>query len=78
MSACSGWLTLHPSQYLTLSTRTLAELNTYLRQTYNEQDDEEVDKRYRAVVDCNFCLGIATSVSAFSVRVAANKACSDD
>lgn len=49
-----GWLTLHPSQHLTLSTRALAELGTYLRETFDEEGQ---------IVDCNSCLGIVTSVS---------------
>lgn len=60
----SGWLVLHPSQHLSLSTRALAELNTYLRDTFNAQDDDdETDPRHRAVVDCDNCLAIVTSVS---------------
>ncbi|ORY74283.1 hypothetical protein BCR35DRAFT_306732 [Leucosporidium creatinivorum] len=57
-----GWLSLHPSQHLTLSTRALAELNSYLRETFNaEDDDEDTDARHRAVVDCDSCLAMVTS-----------------
>ncbi|CEQ42967.1 SPOSA6832_04839, partial [Sporobolomyces salmonicolor] len=58
-----GWLTLHPSGRLILSPRSLVELAPYLRDTFQDEDEEDTTPRERPVVDCNLCLGIVTSVS---------------
>ncbi|GAA5942029.1 hypothetical protein JCM1841_005430 [Sporobolomyces salmonicolor] len=56
-----GWLTLHPSGRLILSPRSLVELAPYLRDTFQDEDEEDTTPRERPVVDCNLCLGIVTS-----------------
>ncbi|GAA5876564.1 hypothetical protein JCM16303_003581 [Sporobolomyces ruberrimus] len=57
-----GWLTLHPSSgRLLLSSRTLFELAPYIRETFAEDDEEDVEPRERAVVYCNYCTKIVTS-----------------
>ncbi|BGP14349.1 hypothetical protein JCM10213_004476 [Rhodosporidiobolus nylandii] len=55
-----GWLSLHSSGRLILSPRTLLELSPYLRETFNDDEDDD-DPHNRAVVDCNYCLNIVTS-----------------
>ncbi|GAA6034883.1 hypothetical protein JCM8097_009349 [Rhodosporidiobolus ruineniae] len=56
-----GWLTLHSSNRLILSPRSLVELSPYLRDTFNDDEEDADDPRHRAVVDCNYCLNIVTS-----------------
>ncbi|GAA5890608.1 hypothetical protein JCM5296_004313 [Sporobolomyces johnsonii] len=56
-----GWLTLHPSGRLILSPRSLVELAPYLRDTFQDEEEEDATPRERPVVDCNLCLGIVTS-----------------
>lgn len=57
------WLSLHPSGRLILSPRSLTELAPYLRETFAEEDDEDVEPRERTVVYCAYCSKIVTSVS---------------
>ena len=60
----TGWFKLHPSRNLSLSKRALLELETYLRETFEEQDDDR-DPRDRPYMECRQCSGIVTSVSRF-------------
>lgn len=57
------WLSLHPTGRLILSARSLTELLPYLRETFAEEDDEDIEPRDRVVVFCNYCTKIVTSVS---------------
>lgn len=63
LNPCAGWLALHPSGRLILSPRSLLELAPYLRETYRDEDDDDLEPRERTIVDCNRCLKIVTSVS---------------
>ncbi|BGP68793.1 hypothetical protein NBRC10513v2_002128 [Rhodotorula toruloides] len=56
-----GWLSLHESGRIVLSPRSLVELAPYLREQFDQEEDEAEDARNRTVVDCNLCMGIVTS-----------------
>ncbi|GAA6006996.1 hypothetical protein JCM11491_001471 [Sporobolomyces phaffii] len=56
------WLALHPaSGRLILSARSLLELAPYLRETFGDEDEDEVEPRDRVIVYCNYCTKIVTS-----------------
>jgi hypothetical protein len=54
-----GWLNISPSRILTLSTRTLLELATYLKEEFGdfevEEGEAEVPLIERIYVDCETC-----------------------
>lgn len=56
-----------PSRHLTLSARTLAELNDYLKKTYSGLgEDEEEEEREGGFVECHLCMSFVSEVSLVS------------
>ncbi|GAA5860008.1 hypothetical protein JCM8547_003056 [Rhodosporidiobolus lusitaniae] len=56
-----GWLSLHSSGRLVLSSRTLVELENYLADTFGHDDEEDDDPHDRAIAHCNFCSKLVAS-----------------
>lgn len=59
---CSGWLHLSSDRLLTLSTRSLAELTVYLRDTFSSQEDDAVEPHDEVHVECTVCMSLVTLV----------------
>ena len=52
-----------PSRQLTLSARTLAELNDYLKKTYSVMGEEEEEPEEGGFVECHLCMSFVSEVS---------------
>ena len=53
-----------PSRHLTLSARTLAELNDYLKKTYSPAaEEEEEEAQDGGFVECHLCMSFVSEVS---------------
>ena len=60
----TGWLRLHKSSRLSLAPRALAELGGWLKETFNDQDQDDDDATPQRIIDCNACREIVTAEKA--------------
>lgn len=68
----AGWLVRSASSRLTLSHRARSELWKYLKETF-EDDDEDLDPHNRAFVSCMSCIELVTKVHAVPHPPAADR-----